>query len=183
MGRKLDKIIVVDLEATCWRGQPPIGQKNEIIEIGLAIVETASLNIIDNRSIMVKPVMSEISEFCTELTSITPEMVEDGVSLELACHKISSLYQSSSRIWTSYGEYDKKQFHESCDFFNVKYPFSDMHWNIKSMASIFYGWPEMGMDKLLNRLNIEMDGQHHRGVDDAYNIAKILIEILKKGRE
>jgi inhibitor of KinA sporulation pathway (predicted exonuclease) len=64
--------------------------------------------------------------------------------------------------------------------FNARYPFSDMHWNIKSMASLFYGFPEMGMDKLLNKLGIKMDGRHHRGIDDAYNIAKILIDKVEK---
>ena len=30
---KLDKILVIDLEATCWAGDPPPGQDREIIEI------------------------------------------------------------------------------------------------------------------------------------------------------
>ena len=34
MARKLDRILVVDIEATCWEGNPPPGQTSEIIEIG-----------------------------------------------------------------------------------------------------------------------------------------------------
>ncbi|MFE2626194.1 DNA polymerase III, partial [Streptomyces caelestis] len=30
---------VVDVEATCWEGQPPPGQVSEIIEIGLTVVD------------------------------------------------------------------------------------------------------------------------------------------------
>ncbi len=30
MARKLDQILVVDVEATCWEGQPPPGQESEI---------------------------------------------------------------------------------------------------------------------------------------------------------
>src|SRR4051812_272830 len=30
---------VIDVEATCWDGQPPPGQVNEIIEIGLCVVD------------------------------------------------------------------------------------------------------------------------------------------------
>ena len=40
----------------------------------------------------------------------------------------------------------------------------------------------MGMDNLLNKLGLKLEGRHHRGVDDAYNVAKILIDILRRGR-
>lgn len=30
-----DKIIIIDLEATCWNGAVPVGQVNEIFEIGI----------------------------------------------------------------------------------------------------------------------------------------------------
>lgn len=35
----LDKVLVIDLEATCWENEPPKGQKSEIIEIGVALVD------------------------------------------------------------------------------------------------------------------------------------------------
>jgi len=70
MGRKLDKIIVVDVESTCWKGKPSEGQINEIIEVGLGII--------NKQSYIVKPKLSIISNFCTELTSITQEMVDKG---------------------------------------------------------------------------------------------------------
>jgi len=78
MGRKLDKIIVVDVESTCWKGKPPEGQINEIIEVGLATVNVETLEIINKQSYIVKPKLSIISNFCTELTSITQEMVDKG---------------------------------------------------------------------------------------------------------
>lgn len=34
MARKLDRILVVDVEATCWEGDPPPGQISAIIEKG-----------------------------------------------------------------------------------------------------------------------------------------------------
>ena len=42
MPKILDKIIVIDLEATCWEGDPPPGQESEIIEIGLCILDVAT---------------------------------------------------------------------------------------------------------------------------------------------
>ena len=35
MARKLDQILVVDVESNCWDGPPPDGQESEMIEIGV----------------------------------------------------------------------------------------------------------------------------------------------------
>lgn len=84
-------ILVVDLEATCWRVKPPpIGQHNEIIEIGWALLDFSNHDgsgsvVTREGTILVKPVRSKVSKFCTELTTITQEMVdEQGVTLEEA---------------------------------------------------------------------------------------------------
>lgn len=182
MGRKLDKIIIVDVESTCWMGEPPTGQINEIIEVGICMVDVDNLSISDKKSYIIRPTFSKISDFCTELTGITQDMVDKGKDFSKVCNDIENRYGSKSRIWTSYGEYDKNQFKKCCRIFNVPYPFSDMHWNIKSLSSVFYGYKQMGMDKLLEKLNIPLEGRHHSGVDDAYNTAKILVNILQKGR-
>ena len=43
MARKLDQILVIDVEATCWEGNPPPGQTSEIIEIGLCVLDVPTL--------------------------------------------------------------------------------------------------------------------------------------------
>ena len=65
MAKLLDKILVIDLESTCWEGPPPLGQVSEIIEVGLVVVDVATLTRGEKRSILVKPVKSQVSEFCT----------------------------------------------------------------------------------------------------------------------
>ena len=72
MAIRRDKIIVVDIEATCWDVEPPPdGQLNEIMEVGLCIFDVEANQIEGKRSILVKPLASEISPFCTKLTSLT----------------------------------------------------------------------------------------------------------------
>ena len=40
MSIRKDKLLVVDLEATCWEGyNAPAGQKNEILEIGVCLLD------------------------------------------------------------------------------------------------------------------------------------------------
>ena len=80
-----NKIIIIDLEATCWEGIPPKGEVSEIIEIGICLLDTLTGEITDNRGILVKPTHSKISPFCTQLTTITPELVaREGVSYEFS---------------------------------------------------------------------------------------------------
>jgi inhibitor of KinA sporulation pathway (predicted exonuclease) len=37
---------------------------------------------------------------------------------------------------------------------------------------------EMGMDRALKYYGLELEGKHHRGSDDAWNISKILLKVL-----
>ena len=70
------KHIIVDLEATCWQGKAPA--PNEIIEIGAVCVDENAA-IIGEFVTFIKPTKStHLSDFCTELTSITQDMVDDA---------------------------------------------------------------------------------------------------------
>lgn len=97
------QILVVDLEATCWdTPTPPPGQKSEIIEIGWALVDLRSdpPSTIRDGTILVKPVKSEVSAFCTELTTITSELLEaEGVTIREAFKRLISDVGSQSVPW------------------------------------------------------------------------------------
>jgi inhibitor of KinA sporulation pathway (predicted exonuclease) len=67
----LDHVLVIDVESTCWDGPPPEGQRGEIIEIGVCALDVGSLERQERRSVLVRPENSEVSPFCTELTTIT----------------------------------------------------------------------------------------------------------------
>ena len=71
MARKLDQIIVLDIEATCWEGEIPRGQENEIIEVGLCLLEPKTGERSAKASYLVRPERSKVSEFCTRLTTLT----------------------------------------------------------------------------------------------------------------
>ncbi|XTB53408.1 hypothetical protein LDK11_01470 [Fusobacterium nucleatum] len=53
---------------------------------------------------------SKISPFCTQLTTITPELVvQEGVNFEEALQILKKGYQAYQYTWASYGNYDKKK--------------------------------------------------------------------------
>jgi inhibitor of KinA sporulation pathway (predicted exonuclease) len=179
LARKLDQIIIVDIEATCWPGTPPEGQESEIIEIGLCVLDIASAERLEKRSILVKPERSKVSEFCTELTTLTPKEVNKGMSFEQACAILEREYLSRRRAWASYGDYDRSLFQHQCEARNVSYPFSGSHINVKTLFAIMNALPyEVGLLRALEIMGLELEGTHHRGHDDAWNIAKIFSKLL-----
>ncbi len=176
-----NKILVVDLEATCWEDDGEFQKQNsEIIEIGICMLDTKTRLITAHQGILVKPYKSEVSAFCTKLTTITPQMLaQSGTSLKEACKMISDQYNSKQLTWASYGGYDKVFLREQCNKFNVDYCMSNDHINIKTLLSRKLGIDKgLGMKKALATLKIPLEGTHHRGVDDANNAAKILSWIL-----
>ena len=96
MSRKTDNcVLVIDVESTCW--DPPQRQEtSEIIEIGVTVVDTTKLLIVDSGSIMVKPQMSKVSEFCTKLTTLNQEMVEKGILFHEAMTELKYNYNSEN---------------------------------------------------------------------------------------
>ncbi|MFE3957310.1 hypothetical protein ACFXPS_24380 [Nocardia sp. NPDC059091] len=53
---------VVDVEATCWEGPNPPGQPNEIIEIGLCVLDTVTREWVSKHSILVRPERSTVTD-------------------------------------------------------------------------------------------------------------------------
>lgn len=176
------KILVIDIEATCWKNRPPNQfpeTRNEIIEIGLAVVDIKTKTLEESRSIMVIPPTTEISDFCTELTTITPEMItKDGIPFRDACDILMNEYKSYRQVFASWGDYDRRSFEKNCEWNKVVYPFANMHLNVKTLFAAKYGY-NAGQQRCGEDLGITMVGTAHRGVDDAVNIAKILIKLLK----
>lgn len=156
----------------------------EIIEIGICVLDLETLAIEKPKSIIVKP-NGFISDFCTQLTSITQDMVDrDGIALQNALNLIQKEYNVSSKVWGSWGDFDRNQFFKECGFKRIRYPFGPQHINLKTIFSITYGFrQELGMPEALNHLGISLDGTHHRGLDDALNIAKLCQKMFEKMRQ
>lgn len=175
-----DRLLVVDLEATCWDGyDAPEGQTNEIIEIGVTVMELKTLAMTPPRSLLVRPTQSEISPFCTQLTSLTPALVEaDGMSFEAACHLLETEFDSRNRLWCSWGSWDMKIMRAQCKAREVRYPFSDKHANLKRVYSDAQG-NRVGLKAALEALSLPPEGVQHRGGDDAYNAGRVLAALLQ----
>jgi inhibitor of KinA sporulation pathway (predicted exonuclease) len=179
MAKKLDHVIVVDVESTCWEDSPPPGEVSEIIEIGVCPLELSTARRLEKRSILVRPKRSRVSEFCTRLTTLTQEQVDGGVTFTEACEVLRKEYQTRERVWASFGDYDRTMFQKQCEAIGVPYPFGPRHLNVKTLFSISRGLlHEIGMGEALELMGAPLEGTHHRGDDDAWNIAGILAALV-----
>ena len=173
---------VVDVEATCWAGKRPPDQVSEIIEIGLTVVDLHERVRVGKHQIIVRPQRSTVSEFCTELTGWTQEQVDIGVTFAEACEQLRTEHYADSRAWASWGDYDRKQFQRQCEATAVRYPFGATHTNAKWQFAMAQGWPKgVGMHRALEVAQLPLEGRHHCGADDAWNIAALVLELAMRG--
>ncbi len=176
MAGKLDQLLVIDVESTCWEGPPPAGEEKEIIEIGICALDVATGERVGRHSILVKPERSQISDFCAGLTHLTQANVDrNGVSFGRACAILRRRYAARDRVWASYGDYDRRQFEKQCAEQDILYPFGPSYINVKTLFALFNGMPqEVGLLTALDLMHLPVEGTHHRGVDDAWNTAQLL---------
>jgi inhibitor of KinA sporulation pathway (predicted exonuclease) len=183
MAKDLRVINIVDIESTCWDKpeEKPQGEQNEIIEIGIVALDVQTLEITDKQSILIKPQFSTVSPFCTQLTTLTQELLDkEGVSLTHALEILKAKYKPSMRTWASYGDYDREAFKTNCARIGAPYVWGSTHLNIKNLLALHKNLKrEIGMSEACKLLGIPMTGIHHRGLDDAENIAKIYSKIIR----
>ncbi len=169
--------LVVDLEATCSDDSSIARHEMEIIEIGAVMLNRTSWEIDAEYQQFIKPVRHpRLTDFCTQLTTIRQENIENAPSFpEVITEFKHWISEFPNYIFCSWGDYDKRQFIQDCKFHNVRYPFASEHINIKKQFSEYLGVSKtFGMAGALEKLGIELQGTHHRGIDDARNIATIL---------
>ncbi len=180
MALDFSKIIIIDLEATCWQGKKPKGTHHDVIEFGVAVLDTQNGLLLANEGILVKPTSSEVSPFCTELTTITADMVANALPFPEACELLKRTYNAKKHPWASYGAYDLNQLNRQCSREGVEMPLSSQHLNVKALFALKHRLQQpVGMATSLKMLDTSLEGTHHRGVDDARNIAKILRQLLE----
>jgi len=185
MRKKLDRIIVIDVESTCWEDKTvAIKNVSEIIQIGVAALDVNTLTVVQQSNFMVKSKYSKVSPFCTRLTGLTQEDVDKGADFAEVIEALSSDYEIKDRPWASYGDYDRNQFHRNCHNHEIEYPFGDRHINIKTLVAAAMKWPsEEAMDVALKFIGLPLMGRHHDALDDATNAASILAFVLHGVRE
>jgi len=180
--KTLDKIIVVDLECTCWEnGNPPDGERQEIIQIGACSLIASTGEIINKTSYLIKPRQSKVSEYCTNLTGITPAMAKSAMPFGDACNKLIKEFGPRSRVWASFGVGDRTMFESECASKQARYPFSEHHIDVSTLFLLKHKITggAVSLTNALEKIGVSFAGTQHSADDDAYNTAILLAYILK----
>lgn len=166
--------IIYDLEATCWENK--FKRQAEIIEIGaVKINEYAEVE--DTFTRFVKPVVHPfLSPFCIQLTSITQVEVNRAAKFYTVVEEFQDWIgiDEEEYLLCSWGNYDKTQLIKDCDFHDIESDWIEDHINLKRQYQQIRGLNKpYGLKKAVKVEGFEFEGTHHRGIDDAYNLAKI----------
>jgi 3'-5' exoribonuclease 1 len=175
------RYVIADLEATCWeKGTTPA--RMEIIEIGAVTLSSAAGDVTSEFGEFVRPVREPIlSEFCIRLTGIRQSDVDGAGTFAEVFPRFLEWIGPAPYTLCSWGAYDLGQFRVDCkrQGLSVPAPF-ERHLNLKQAFAHLEGIKPCGMKGALGRLNIPLEGQHHRAIDDARNIAKIARVVLPR---
>ena len=171
-------VLVIDLEATCDDGDGLSASEMEIIEIG-AVWATAEGTVLDTFQALVRPVVRpQLTPFCRQLTNIQQADVDGAELFPAVAARLASfaqLHQAEGATWGSWGQFDAKQLSRDCERHGIKSPLAAFaHVNLKRRFAKGRKIKEVGMARALQMVGLPLDGSHHRGLDDARNIAKLL---------
>lgn len=190
--KQYDYAIVLDFEATCERDARIHPQ--EIIEFPSVLLDLRDNHrAIDEFSSFVRPYhLPELTEFCTELTSITQSEV-DGAPL------FGEVLEAHHAWLDAHGLTHENALIVTCGDWDMNSMFPAQlqvaHPPIERMRPIYGEWLNVkelfqrvllrrrgaGMMRMMRELGLEPQGRHHRGIDDTRNIARILTNLLLRG--
>ncbi|CAI4231851.1 unnamed protein product [Auanema sp. JU1783] len=195
-GRKtkkhFDYLVTIDFECTCQMAN--YDYPHEIIQFPAVLIEMESLSIIDTFDSFVKPDINPILDpFCTSLCGITQENVDSAPSftevvnlfykwlgkhnLGKGGHKFAFVVDGYHDFWKflqfkffSLGERMPTLFRS---YINMRKTFE------QKVAILQRGRGKTGIENMLEHYKLDFDGKLHNGLDDARNMARICIEMIK----
>ncbi len=171
--------IVYDLEATCWAGRPP-GMVQEVIEIGAYKIDDYG-KAVDKFSQFIKPQAHPVlSLFCKQLTGISQVDINKAKDYPRVINEFLDWIDiDEDYLLCSWGDFDRKIFIKNNQMHRMETDWPENHINLKSQYYRIRNFSKpVGLQKALRKEGFEFDGEPHRGIDDAYNTAKIFIRLM-----
>jgi len=170
-------MIVIDLESTCCYDNSIIPlEDRETIEIGAVSICPSSGKVMSEFVGFVKPVKNkELTQFCIGFTGITQSDVESAKTFPEIWINDFIPWLEGVKAFSSWGRYDLEQFKRDCERSNLP-PYFEKHCDASRLA---------GKNKrlVMKRLGVIPSGPQHRGLNDARNVANILIKLLASGTQ
>ncbi|TGZ47513.1 ERI1 exoribonuclease 3 [Temnothorax longispinosus] len=188
VAQKFDYLLVMDFEATCERHE--VLKPQEIIEIPCAVLSTHDWQLKDMFHTYVRPrVHPTLTPFCTELTGIMQETVDDqpyfADVFPRFCEWLTKggyLDESERSSFVTCGNWDLKTMLPSqCDLDGIALPDQFKQWiDLKYTFCESVGYYPKGLRDMLVRLNLPLKGRLHSGIDDVKNMVSIILALKER---
>ncbi|GET90314.1 hypothetical protein, conserved [Leishmania tarentolae] len=182
-------LLVLDFEATCEEHPPP-NYLYEIIEFPVVVVDVRLQRVVAEFHRFVRPrYKRELSPFCKKLTGMRQEDVDTAPSLEEVIRQFErwlsqTLPPHARCIFVTDGPMDLREFmyyhsvsRQGIRFPSLFYQFID----VKQTFACFFHCAQGKIKAMLEVLHLPFEGRLHSGLDDARNIASIVIGLLHYG--
>jgi len=173
------RIVVVDVEATCWK-KGVFSRKKETIEIGAVklVLDRAEKQWPEFQTFVRPQRLPRLSSFCRELTGINQDDVDAAPSFPEALQQFLKWSQPLERVvLASWSHYDLWQLDldlEAHDLPKLDFPFLD----VKKLAARIVG--AKSLEATARELVPENTGTpRHRAVPDAHRTAQILNRLIR----
>ncbi|RNF20584.1 uncharacterized protein Tco025E_03711 [Trypanosoma conorhini] len=186
-----DYIIVVDVEATCEEGNA--NYPHEIIELPGVLIDVRRGVVDKQRSFRsyVRPWRNPVlSGFCKALTGIAQADVDGAPSLPEVVKAFERWYRATipagaKVAFAADGPWDFKNFiyehsvlRDHVGFPGIFYEYLDIR---TTFAHHFNRGAPIKLDAMLRRMQLEFEGRPHCGFDDAVNIARLAVAMMRAG--
>ncbi|NXC57424.1 ERI2 exoribonuclease, partial [Aleadryas rufinucha] len=196
-------LIVLDFEATCW--PEPERRGAEIIEFPAVLLNTSTGEIESEFHMYVQPQEHPIlSEFCTGLTGITQNQVDEGVPLSICLSQflkwIQKIQKEKKIIFSTVSQCNSTSEAKACAFVTwtdwdlgvclhyeckrkqLRKPDLLNSWiDLKATYRAFYNRKPKGLKGALQDLGIAFKGREHSGLDDSRNTARLAWRLICDG--
>ncbi|XP_069066380.1 ERI1 exoribonuclease 2 [Pleurodeles waltl] len=198
-----DYLIIIDFESTCWKDTKHFGQ--EIIEFPAVLLNTSNGEVESEFHTYVQPQEHPIlSEFCTELTGIKQDQVEEGIPLKIClsqfCCWIQKIQTEKKIVFLSATSNHPTQEDKLCAFVTwsdwdlevcllyecrrkqIRKPDILNSWiDLRATYKQYYNRKPKGLNGALQDLGITFSGREHSGLDDSRNTARLAWRMICDG--
>jgi len=186
--------LVLDFESTCQEGTKIDPQ--EIIEFPCLLIRSPDFVLVDQFHEYIRPVAHPVlTKFCTDLTGITQDMIQDKDTFPDVLSRFVSWYNShhlspSNSSFVTCGQWDLvTMLPEQCRYSGQTVPSmldvgsSGEFVNIKLTYQTTTGKYGKGLMAMQNHLGLKFEGRLHSGIDDCRNIWFVMKSLVDRGAE
>ncbi|XP_054848978.1 ERI1 exoribonuclease 2 [Eublepharis macularius] len=196
-------LIIIDFESTCWR-ESRKHYSQEIIEFPAVLLNTSNGEIESEFHMYVQPQEHPIlSEFCTELTGITQNQVDEGVPLPICLSSFSKWIQKLQKekkivfdsvqsnaacegklcAFVTWSDWDLGVcLQYECKRKQLRKPDILNSWiDLRATYKLFYSRKPQGLNGALQDVGIIFAGRQHSGLDDSRNTARLAWRMICDG--